>query len=156
MKDEKVLAELVAIEKKNGILRPEDVVRFAENPKTALHDKFTWDNTEAAHQWRLMQARNLIRVTVNIEPNTGKEERIFVSLVPDRQNDGGGYRNLISVMSDKDMREQLLSDALAEMEVFRDKYKSLKELAAVFEEMRKVKVMAVTKKRSMIGVSAHA
>lgn len=81
----------------------------------------------------------LIRVSVQIVPGTEDTmERIWVSLKPDREIDGG-YRSLISVMSDKQLRVQLLEDALGDMEVFEAKYRRLKELAAVFSAMKKVR-----------------
>jgi len=53
-----------------GLLRPEDVVEFARSPETALHEEFTWDDSEAAHQYRLWQARQVIRVNVTVIGNT--------------------------------------------------------------------------------------
>jgi hypothetical protein len=42
-------------------------------------------------------------------------------------------------MSDSEDRKQLLADACDEMERFRKRYRELKELADVFEAMRKVR-----------------
>lgn len=140
MKKSKIVAELHRIAEKNdGALMPELVVDCARKPSSPLHSCFTWDNSEAAHQYRLWQARQLIRVSVQIVPGTeNTTERIWVSLTPDRGNDGG-YRSLISVMSDKQLRAQLLQDALDDMRVFEDKYRRLKELASVFSAMKKVR-----------------
>jgi len=130
------LNELELIRNKNGgILRPEDVVEFAEDPKTALHKKFTWDNDKAAHEYRLWQARELIRVSVNILPQNNKPFRAYVSLVDDRKNPGGGYRALVDVMVDGELREKLLEQAIKDMRGFQKKYKALKELASVFSVM---------------------
>lgn len=130
------LNELELIRNKNGgILRPEDVVEFAKNPKTALHKKFTWDNDKAAHEYRLWQARELIRVSVNILPQNNKPFRAYVSLVDDRKNPGGGYRALVDVMADGELREKLLEQAIKDMRGFQKKYKALKELASVFSVM---------------------
>jgi hypothetical protein len=38
-----------------GELREEDVVEFAKNPETALHDYFTWDDKKAAAKYRLLE-----------------------------------------------------------------------------------------------------
>lgn len=135
--------ELRRIAKRNGgLLLAEDVVEAARDQSSPLHDSFTWDDDEAAQKWRLHQARNLIRVTVEWLNAPGKEPirvRPFVSLTPDRTNDGGGYRSIISVMANKDHRRQLLDDAIAEMDRFRAKYESLSELADVFAAMRRVR-----------------
>ncbi len=93
----------------------------------------------AAEQYRLQQARQLIRVTVQMLPGENKETQVFVSLTPDREEAAGGYRIVAEVLSDEQLRSQMLSDALAELELFRAKYKRLKELAAVFEAMESIK-----------------
>lgn len=50
-----------------GVLDPENVVEAARNPKSAMHDQFNWDDSEAAHAYRLQQARALIkRVVVEV------------------------------------------------------------------------------------------
>lgn len=56
-----IAAELEAIENERGQLAPEDVVVKASDPKHPLHDYFEWDDSEAAKQYRLDQARTLIR-----------------------------------------------------------------------------------------------
>ena len=147
-KKEAFLKELNIISKKNdGMLRPIDVVEFAKNQKTALHGCFTWNNSEAAEQWRLHQARMLIRVTVTILSNDDETEyRAFVSMKDDRYSHLG-YRPMISVLEDEELRETMLEEALEEMQIFKEKYKSLKELALVFEEMDRAFVSIPKKKR---------
>ncbi len=56
-----IAAELEAIENERGQLKPEDVVTVAANPEHPLHDCFEWDDTMAAEQYRIDQARTLIR-----------------------------------------------------------------------------------------------
>lgn len=138
-KKDEILKELTIISKKHkGMLRPADVVEFAKGKNTALHNQFTWDNTKAAEQWRLHEARMLIRVSVTVL--SGGDDtiyRAFVSLKNDRYNHRG-YRPLISVLSKRTLREALLEESLMEMEIFKDKFQSLTELIAVFAEMDKV------------------
>ena len=117
----------------NGLLRAADVIAFAVDESTALHSRFTWDDDEAAHQYRLYQARNLIRVTVSMLPRVKQEYRAFVSLKSDRYSgDGGGYRVTANVLSSKERRAELLENALEDLEVFQQKYRMLTELAPVF------------------------
>jgi hypothetical protein len=137
-----VVAELRRIADENGgELRPVDVVAAARPAKSVLHRKFTWDDTAAAEQWRLQQARQLIRVTVEYI-GTGDSRvvaRTFVSLKPDRESSGGGYRAMVSVLSNTEFREQLMADAMEDMVAFRKRYSALKELSEVFAAMRRVK-----------------
>ena len=137
---EKILREIA--DKHNGILRAEDVVNEAENPRHPLHDRFDWNDTSAAAQWRIHQARQIIRVTVTSASVGGKNVtmRAFVSLTPDREEDGGGYKPTLVVMRNKDDRAQLLADALAEFGRFEAKYRALEELAEVFDAAKRVRV----------------
>lgn len=125
----------------DGVLTAEAVVEAAESEASPLHSLFVWDNSEAARLWRLHQARNII-LRIKMEVPTEKDEtvtvRSWVSLTPDRDEDGGGYREVMRVMRNADQRAQMLNDALAEMERFREKYQALKELSAVFTAMKKV------------------
>lgn len=134
-----VKVELLRIAQSHGgLLRPADVVQAARPSTSILHPHFEWDDTEAAEKYRLNQARALIRVTVEyIAPGRSGPDRVFVSLSPDRSF-GRGYRTIVSVLSDSDMRAQLLADAITELETFRRKYARLNELSEVFAAARKV------------------
>jgi hypothetical protein len=124
---------------KRGVLKAEDVVEHARNPKTALHRHFEWDDTEAARQYRLDQARRLIRVFVVVEPARGESAvRAFVSLSTDRRKDGGGYRPIADVVADKDLYRQLLDDAIRELQGMQSKYQRIRELDPVFKAAQEV------------------
>lgn len=124
----------------NGLLRPEDVVEAAKLKSSPLHDKFDWDDGTAAHNWRLEQARRIIRVFVQVI-DTGKgmaESRVFVALSSDKSI-GGGYRVLTDVLDDESLRKVLLQDAYEDMRRFTQKYSTLIELDEVFRAMDEVK-----------------
>lgn len=136
------LEELRTIERNGGgILHPEAVVEFAKNPATALHSAFEWDNTEAARQWRIQQARQLIRVVCEYTPHSTEPVKAFVALKADRYEDGG-YRYMPTLLRSKDGRDAVLKTALWELEAFQKKYQELEELAEVFAAIRKVKKVA--------------
>ena len=122
----------------NGKLKAEDVVEFAKDPTTSLHSHFTWDDTEAARRYRLDQARDLIQVVVTVIPGAAKEFRAYVSMEDDRKEAGGGYRFMVSVLSDKEKRERLLAQALAEFDRWREKYEALTELAGIISARKKI------------------
>ena len=117
----------------DGMLRPESVVEFARDEATALHGEFEWDDSEAARKFRIVQARQLIRLVVNVDPSAnGEPVRAFVSLSEDRVAKDG-YRRLVDVMNDEQRRAMLLRDALRELAAFKRKYSVLSELSKVFE-----------------------
>lgn len=141
-----VADELLIISKEHGgILRPVDVVEYAKNPDTALHSKFTWDDTVAAHEYRLWQARQVIRVSVHYLKAAKRNTKVFVSLKTDRHQAGGGYRTTVNVMKSPELRDQLLNEALEELERIKDKYQHLSELASVFAELDRVKALKQAK-----------
>jgi hypothetical protein len=126
-------------DKAGGILQPEIVVEAARDKKSVLHDRFTWDNDEAAHQYRLIEARCLISAAVEIIPQTGKEMPTFVSVSIDRVRPAGGYRYLGHVVSNAELREQYVNDALHELGRMQRKYQDIKELADVWRSVDKAK-----------------
>lgn len=134
------IAELERVRDQNGgILAPEAVVKAARSESSPLHDYFEWHDGTAAESWRLHQARNLIRVVVHVEGEKADPVRAYVSLASDRTGDeSGGYRHVIDVVRDPSMRQQLLTEALAEIASLERKYRNLTELAQVFAEARRV------------------
>lgn len=129
--NEKMGKELEIIKKQNGgILRPDAVIEYARNKKSALHGRFIWDDTKAAHQYRLTQARDIIRVAVIVESNTSQPVRAYVSLSDERGAEGG-YRAIAQVMDDKLLRERLLADCYSDLVLFRKKYAVLAKIATM-------------------------
>ncbi len=115
-----------------GVLPAEAVVEWARtHPKSELHSRFTWDDGEAAEKWRLHQARNII-LQVKIELPKGGETRAWVNLPSDRTSDAPVYRPIVRVMTDTDMRQELLESVKAELGRLREKFSHLTELASVW------------------------
>lgn len=126
----------------NGLLHPKDVVESARSKDSILHDYFCWNNTEAGERYRLYQAQTLIQVTVTVLKHHTKVIRAFVSLTTDRGKNKGGYRTTVDVLNSIEMRNQLLEDALNELNTFKAKYGHLRELAEIFSA-----IDSTTKKR---------
>lgn len=145
----RVEKELEQIRKWNkGLLRPEDVVRFARNKRTALHSQFEWNNAKAGREYRLWQARELIiHVRIIPHPDASEPIRAYVSLKDDRTKKGGGYRASVEVLGHKVSRAVLLKEALEELRHFKQKYRELMELAPVFEAMEKIQSKPARKRR---------
>jgi hypothetical protein len=133
-----VAQELELIRKRHrGILRPVDVVAFACDPQTALHAEFEWDDGKAAEQYRLEQARQIIRCAVRVVGEDSPPIRTYVSLYSDRRA-GDSYRALADALSDPKLRKQLLTQALREAESWRLRYQRLAELKPIVRAIAKV------------------
>lgn len=127
--EDELRQELEALKGKDEKIHAEEVVEWAcKHKQSALHREFEWDDSEAARQYRLSQARRLI--ALHIIDAGG--ERKAISLSIDRAT-GGGYRMVNDVLRRKNLRQIMLTDALAELRRVRQKYQKLSELAAVFE-----------------------
>jgi hypothetical protein len=142
----KVARELDNIRSANpdGVLRPEDVVEFARDPKSELHRHFEWNDSEAAAAYRLTQARQLIRVQVTmIDTGEGEETiRAYVSLSPPPS----GYSETVDMLSTKRGRRALILKLLDRMLAIAQSYR-LPELAPVTRAIALVQTGLTTSKR---------
>lgn len=136
----RVISAIKNLQNRRGLILPESVVEAARPASSPLHKYFEWDNTKAAQEWRLEQARYLIRVCVEVAklPNNEPQEiRVFVSL-PSERNKKGGYRLMVNVLSDVERREEMLQMALDELTRLRSKYAKLRELSSIFQAIDRV------------------
>ena len=140
-------AQHIRSQNAEGLLQAHEVVEFAEDPSTALHAQFEWDDVKAGHEYRLEQARRFIRAVVTFEPNLQRNMRGFVSLKSDRAQPGGGYRTRDAVMSAAEMREELLQEALEELNRLKDKYQMLSALKGVFDAIDAANAKTKTAKK---------
>ena len=131
---DRVQQELQTIaDRYDGKLPASAVVDFARDPSTALHARFDWDDSVAAEKWRLEQARTIIaRVKITFDHRPNVQVRAWVSLPQDRVTDEPSYRATVNVMSDSDLRQQLLSSVKDELVRLRRKHADLSELASVW------------------------
>jgi len=136
MKKDRLQTELRAIQKKSrdGVLHAREVLAWAETHKqSALHSRFEWDNTKAAAEHRLWQAREIIRLVI---VNEDREPQ-FVSLSCDRSS-GGGYREISNVVKSEHFSAVMLRDAIQELNRVRTRYNRVKQLTSVWRELDKV------------------
>lgn len=137
-RQEILLPEMERIKNENGgALRAQDVVNEAASEASPLHRYFNWDDNEAAYQYRLWQARQLISAVVVMLPYTKHSVTAYVSLRDDRR--AGIYRPIVEVMSDADMRNRFLAEALDDLHTWERKYNRLVELTPVFEAISMVR-----------------
>lgn len=102
----------------------------ARDEKSELHKCFEWNDTKAAESWRMQQARRLVcNLVIKEERKSeqGPEVRLFFKTDADE-----GYKPTVLIMQDKDEYQKLLQNALAELNAFQRKYRSLSELETVF------------------------
>lgn len=134
-KNDILTKELKTLEEKNGSLTPQAVVTAASSPDSVLHGFFQWDDTVAAREYRLWQARQMIAsVTVIVEGR--KTDAYFnvraeVDVVPQR-----GYFSVDAVLSKQEIYQQVLETALSELEYWQKKFSQLKELRGIVNKKK--------------------
>jgi hypothetical protein len=126
-------------QKHGGTLTPEQVLKAAAPKSSPLHQHFQWDDTEAARQYRLMQAGQLIRrVRITYAPSEGREFRVraFVNVTPEACEDEsprGHYVSFETAIGIPNYREQLLANARRDAETFKQKYATLEEVLPIIQ-----------------------
>lgn len=97
----------------------------ANRPEDApLHDAFEWNDGIAAEAWREQQARHIINcLTVNHEAT--EPTRAFFKI----ERAENTYQHIDTILESKSDTARLLDMALRELDVFRKKYRSLKQLS---------------------------
>lgn len=133
--DDPVLAEMLALIEERDRLVPEEVVERAVDPNNPLHGEFEWNNEIAGHQFRITQARALIRkyrVKI-VEPQV--DVRRFVSV---ETHEGRGYVPTLDALENPFLRQQVLDRFLAELRSFEARYKHYAELAGDIGRIRTI------------------
>jgi hypothetical protein len=142
----KIARELESIRSADpdGVLRPEDVVEFARDPKSELHRQFEWNDSEAAAAYRLTQARQIIRVRVTmLDTGDGEETvRAYVSLYPPSR----GYEETADTLSTKRGRRDLILKLLDRMLNIAQSY-ALPELRPVVRAIAQMQSQIAAKPR---------
>ncbi len=133
IKNKDLAIYLKDIEREEGILTPENVVAHAVSPDSPIHDRFDWDETKAAHQWRLQQARGLIR-EVQVVWEGREIEEFYNVTISQNTKQKRGYVSLKKVLSDSGLHNQVLLEALKELRHWQEKYRTLSELKGIIFE----------------------
>jgi hypothetical protein len=128
-------------ERHGDCLKPAVVVEESRPDVAPLHPCFEWQDEKAAELYREDQARRVIRsVRVLHEPMPDGEVRApTIAYVSVRLPESGPvYLTTARVLSDVDLRQQALENALALFRGVQARYRHLEELAEVFAALEKV------------------
>jgi hypothetical protein len=125
-----------------GFLRPEAVVEEARDEKSPLHGAFCWDDTKAAHLYRLDQAQRLIRKFHITVEHSGEaiEVPVFIGVSSDRENGKADnpYRLVSDIAKDADLLSVAEKDALEQLNGIRKRYSYIKRLNGIWAQINKL------------------
>ena len=129
---EQEAGELLEIEQAEGGIRTESVLLRAEDPNSALHKHFQWDDGLAGREYRLNQARRLIG-KIKITVKTRKTNAFYNVSVEVDDKKVSLYHSYEVVAKSKNLTEQVLEQAVKEQKYWRNKYKDLTECMSIFD-----------------------
>lgn len=129
-----VARELLKIERKYGLITAGSVVESARPKKSPLHKHFLWEDTRAAAEYRLWQARQLISIVKFQHPEMDDAVRLFTSVTIKKEVGGEEksvrfYLKTETALADEGLRAQILERAKNEARSWATKYRNLVELA---------------------------
>lgn len=125
---DEAIQEIEKAENLYGKITAETILQVASDKKSVLHKLFEWDNSKAAEQYRLQQARTLIN---NIEVriiSDGAERSIPVYEIV-KVDEGQQYKNIEVLTYDE--IEQVKENTLRQLNV-------LKMKLSVYKQFNKV------------------
>lgn len=108
---------------------PEEIVEKAKDPSSELHKCFEWDDKKAAYKYRLSQARTIMCNLVFVTNDEENDVRVFYNLTFEKSE----YHPTKLILQNPDEYQVLLNKAKNELQAFKNKYKTLKELKQIFD-----------------------
>ena len=129
-----------------GLFRGREVVAEARHPDHPVHPDLSGDDESAAEEFRLGQARELIRAVI-VEDANGEPVPAYLSLRDDRQNDGGGYRKTEEVIESNALVEGLTRTAKTELESWTRRYQMLTGLVEPVAKAAGIETPSTRRKR---------
>lgn len=121
---------------RHGTLTPEGLLEEATDVAHPLHHRFEWDDSEAAHKYRLEQSRGLIRsvkIRFTTEENTPRELRAFVALKGE-QTHRAEYKPVEEVVADPFQRELLVRQFLRDWKIMERRYQALGDFTVLVQQ----------------------
>ena len=124
---------LTAIREEFGALNPELLVEVARDPSHPLHSRFEWDDTVAAHKWRIEQAGQLLRVTFVYDGKKPTDLRAFVA-VKGEDSHQSDYVPTEEAMENPFTRELVLRAMKRDWQTYKRRYDHMVEFADFVRE----------------------
>ena len=130
---------LEQIRDRNGTITPEAVLDNAKG--SVLEPLFEWRDKKAAVSYRLTQARYILRsLEVTVTQAEPVEVRAYTVVTTQESDEAESrvYATIEEAMRRPEWRAEVLERAKRELRTWRERYKLLSELAAVFAAVDKV------------------
>jgi len=127
--------ELERLRVEKGLLTPEVVVDAATDATSPLHAAFEWDDTAAAHQYRISQARRLI-TSIRIVNSPASPSVVAYVSVKTSENPRS-YIPTVEALSNEDIRARLMDELDQFIRTLKSRYSGFEEAMRVIDIMKK-------------------
>ena len=118
---------------------PATIVEAAADRKSPAHRLFQWDESLAAQEYRLLQARIILgSFVIETEVTTKGRGVKWIDVPYISRSAPGQYEVTHKAMKTPDKRDFILKEALREFKRLRTRYANLSDLAVVFAAMDEV------------------
>lgn len=117
----------------------QELVELAKNPSTELHKCFEWDDSKAAHKYRIRQAHDVARslqITYIDTRGDDPEEKSVRMFYNNGRNTG--YQSVSRIVSIDSEYDKLLKQAKADLADFKIRYSTILELQSVIDAIDEV------------------
>lgn len=137
---EDCIAEILRVERKKG-LTPKNLVEEAKDESNPLHEFFEWEDSVAANEYRLYQARVLINeVKVIIDQ---KEyfafENVAIKVSEKSEETERVYKPVAEIIQNEELRKQILKSALHSLTYWQEKFSKYEEVKPIVKSIIKVR-----------------
>lgn len=131
--------EVEAEQREHGVCSPRALVERERPEQAPLHECFEWNDARAAEEYRVDQARALVRSLVIIRGETSAPAYVHVTITDaDDDEEREGYIDVLSAMRNPRQRQQVLMEALEQLNGMRQRYADFQELAPVWRAVDEV------------------
>lgn len=127
--------QMQSIYDKHGRLEPALVVQEASDAGHPLHNRFEWDDSVAAHKYRLDQAHELITsIKITFRKAEDTEDRSVRAFHAVRDGQGFAYEPVEKVVHNPVIREVVLADMEREWRQLYQRYQTFTEFATMVQK----------------------
>lgn len=133
----KILIQILReLEGNKGYVKPKELVDYARDEDSPIHDMFEWNDSKAAELYRVQQARQIItRVQVELV-GEDKTDAYYSAKVQIKNVPVRGYFSVDKVLSNDDLYDSVIQEAVREIRYWQKKFKHLKEMKGLVDETK--------------------
>ncbi len=142
----KIGKEFERLEKTEDGLTAETAIEAAKVKTSPLHDTFEWDDTAAAHQHRLKQARTLIRSVEVVIIGSNKPKRRGWVHIREGKTSKGRYEPMEVVVQEMDLFHSALEELQEKLSAAARAVAELRDAAGLSKQKGKMAIIGVVMK----------